>query len=198
MTLLEATRQALGPAPRKLSGRLSALFDPWPSWLVPTDEQARIKTVWRELLDQGDVVWGHVVSANQLLWAPGSITSVASVVHVAAGDRSVHIEELERAANRIPHVRADSVDEGLATLGASVAKEVGREFSLPVPPLVGDGRPLLFSTVLIAPHHLPLPYLAAGFLPLMASAKHREVILLPSRAWSADLVEAWTAFAAEP
>jgi hypothetical protein len=194
MSLLAATRAALGPAPRSLSRRVPPVSS-WPEWATRHDELSRVKDAYGPLLDRGEAQWGYAFIANVLLFEPGNSVSVAGVVHAPPGARGAHLEELERASEVLPTMKADAADPDIASLAASIAKETERFFSRPVPPVASGGVPLLCSTVMIDPSHLPYPYLAARFFPVMVSSERPEVIVLPWRAWAPDVVQAWTAVA---
>jgi hypothetical protein len=195
MGLLDRTRQQLGPAPRVI-GNQRVRFPP-PSWMSYSDALYRTYVDTDTLLCHGDVVWGRIVQANQLLFSAGPDDCPAAVLF--AEDRSFDTspQRLGRAADEVYDLKeAEAHDDAYRRIKEHLIDERERVWRMPIPAGIARGKPLALATVMIHRAALPLPYLATTYLPLVVAAEVPTVIVLPKALWAADLVQAWLDLAA--
>ncbi len=188
--LLARTRAALGAAPRQI--------DVWdhlepPRWMKADDPLRASYARRRDLLTSGDVVWGHVVQANTLLFKPGDKSSGACVVFGARADDDLGPDQLERAAAAIYALKGkEPQDAGLARVAAAVTDEMARYPPMDLPSAVTRGVAMRIGIVMVhRPADLPCAYLATTALPLVVSRARDELMVLPVRHWAKDLSDAW-------
>lgn len=196
-SLLDATREKLDAARPTL--KASRYHYPPPAWLRGADPLYGAYVHGERLLRNGEVVWGHVVQANTLLFSPASGHDCpAAVLHAedASCDHALH--RLSRAAHEAYELKEKRpVAAGYKEVGAYLADEHTRGSKMPVPPGIARGRRLVITDVLIHRAALPLPYLASTFFPVLVAPDIPTVILLPAPLWADDLVEAWRDISAE-
>lgn len=188
MTLLDRTRESFGPPRRTLEGFLQPKP---PAWMA-RDELRAFYDRFRPTLETGDLIWGHVVQANTILFRPGDEVSGAVVAYGTAPDRDVTPTELRRAASAAMAAKGKKqVDPALAFVGATLAAEYTRHPAIDLPPPVTRGVAMRMAIAVVHREFLPRGYLVSGLLPLVASPERDFVCLLPARYWAEDLVRGW-------
>jgi hypothetical protein len=192
--LLDETRRSFGAAPRTL-GTWDRLTPP--GWMKSDDPLRGTYEQLEGLLTNGDVIWGHVVQANTVLFRPRGDTAPAEVVYASSPGEEVPPERLRRAAGAAFALRARKLaDPGLARIAAALEAESERHAPLDLPDAVAHGVALRMATILVHRALLPSRHLSSCFLPLLANRSRDAVALLPCRYWSGDLVRGWFALGA--
>jgi hypothetical protein len=188
-TLLAKSRDSFGAAPRKV-----AAWDNLtpPSWMKQDDALRATYPRAIELLRTGDIVWGHVVQANSLLFAPGDSNGPAQVLFGARADVDLEPDVLRRASHAAFALRGRTLaDPALARIGRALAEETARHEPLDVPDAVTHGFPMRMAIVMVHRAQLPSKYLSSNVVPLLASRERDAATIFPSRYWSEDLVRGW-------
>lgn len=189
--LLDRTRESVKAArERGLRGR-RVRFSP-PDWLRPSDPLFETYARADALLRTGDVVWGHVVMANSLLFKPGKTDSPGDVLF--AEDRSFDhlLDRLARAANTLFALGQDKPPaEDYRAIVHHLTNDMDRAAKLPVPAAISRGARLFVSTVMFHRAGLPLGLLGSNFLPLLVAPNIAAVSVLPVALWADDLIAAW-------
>jgi hypothetical protein len=99
--VLEAVREALGPRPRVMDNDTVVTLTPTtPPWLPATDRLAGTYRELDRLLLEGDVVWGALVQANNLLFRPGPNDHPALALYAADRSFDDRPETLQAIARR--------------------------------------------------------------------------------------------------
>jgi hypothetical protein len=67
-----------------------------------------------------------------------------------------------------------------------------RAFGIPVPPSISPDLDCLTSTIFFVRKHLPVPYLANAYFPILVSPRDPKIVMVvPSRYWSWRMVLMW-------
>ena len=160
-----------------------------PPWVAGDDLQ-RLVNDYPKLLQQGRVVWAHLVQANNALFAPGKSDSPAELIYDPHG--RMQPEDLAPLAQRLFQLKGTQpADPDEARIAQHLTAEISRAFGMPVPRGISpDG--LLLSTVLVLRKHLPNQRLSLGHVPVLISdACPGSVMILPGRWWPRALAEQW-------
>jgi len=160
-----------------------------PPW-VAADELRQLFDDYPKLLQQGRVVWAHLIQANNSLFEPGPNDSPAEILYDPHG--RLQPAELAPLAHRLYLLKnTKPADPEEARIAEHLTGEMTRAFGMPVPRTI-SGAGLLESTLLIIRKHLPNRRLAAGYFPILISdACKGSAMILPSRWWPRALAEQW-------
>lgn len=192
---LDGCRRRLGARPRQFGwwDKVSYLHTARPAWCTSGDRLSLYFKHRGELLRGGQVVWGHVVQANRLLFSPGTANCPGDVVYGLPPDEDVGPEYLGGVARAVGSLKErPGGSPAMEALGAHLANERTRVFGLPVPPALSPLIPCALSTVFFDRKHLPGRVLRAPFFPLVVSARDpRIAMVLPARYWSPALCALW-------
>jgi len=194
--LLEQCRRNFGPPGRHFSlwDRLTYLRIGRPAWCDRSDGFGVFFNEKHYLLSHGDVVWGHVVQANDVLFRWGLVDSAAAFVYAADPHEVVDPDALADAAERLFALRETTPsDPELAPIAEFLADEWARPFGVAVPRSVCPQLGAQISASLVIRRHLPRRRLCGLLLPILLSPREPKVILpLPSRWWPEELVAWWS------
>jgi hypothetical protein len=193
--LLHECRQSFGRAPRVFPpGEQSYLTLKPPAWCrLRMDPLMRFYNSQQQIREQGHVVWGHLVQANQLLFEPGSDDCPASAIYSLDPWFDDHLDELADIASRLFDLKGrQSTDPLAAQIARYLTAETERQVSLPVPRHWTQGREVFIGDVMVHRKHLPTGYLAQSFFPV-AVLPHHGMMIVPSRYWGESLLAAWQA-----
>lgn len=197
--LLDECAARFGTAPRTFSflERRVYLRYPRPAWLKadPTDGIGIIFDRAEAILRDGSLRWGFIVQANELLFEPGRIDCPATIAFgTDDGDPMLplELEPIVGAVAALKETRPE--DPALAPVARHLTEELRREYGLPLPASLTDGRRVAMSTTMILRKHLPLGRLCAPVVPLLADPEHDGVVIpLPERWWPERLAAWWSA-----
>jgi hypothetical protein len=193
-TLLDETRQLLGPAPRSIVTRDNLVP---PSWMKQGDPLRRGYEGWVDLLLNGDLIWGHLVQANATLFRPGNEAAPAQVIYGARSDEDISPDRLRRIAiATIGFKGRNGLAPPLDRVAAALTAETGRHDPFDLPAAITHGVEARLAIVMVHREHLPTRMLSSFFLPLVASSARDAVAILPRRHWGGDLVRGWYGLAA--
>jgi hypothetical protein len=196
MSTIESVRQAVGQPPRVFPDRLHHyLRVRKPNWLwydltdalrLPYRYQQRIR-------DQGKVVWGAVVQANQTLFVPDPIDAPASVIFSEDPWFDDHPTALVRIADALYKLKgtqpADAQRRAFADL---LTVETARGMRFPVPTSMSGGRAVYHSSIVLPRKHLPGGRLGDRLLPIFLDpADTGAVLLVPAAYWPRRFLASW-------
>jgi hypothetical protein len=197
---IEACRLRLGEPPRSLPeaerdrfrlrvpflARLLAWFGLDPIMKVPAATPT--------LRDQGQVVWGHLVQGNRLLFDPRNRKTLpARVIYGIGTAFDDRLGLLADAAQRLcALVGGPQGDPELVNLAALMADETQRASRLLLPGRLCEGEDVYFTTCFLQPSHLAGSCLRGQFFPLLiCPARTEAVMVVPSEYWPEELRAAW-------
>jgi hypothetical protein len=191
--LLDETRRTFGAAPRKV-GSWDKVTPP--GWMKADDPLQRFYGRFEDLLANGDVIWGHVVQANALLFRPGPEAAPAHVLYGVSVEnedpREVPPERLRAAAGVAYALKGRKLaDPALARVAAALEAETERHPPLDLPDFVTRGHSMRMAVVMVHRVFLPSRHLASSFIPLLVSRSRDAATLLPCRYWAEDLARGW-------
>ncbi|MBT3201534.1 MAG: hypothetical protein HN350_16655 [Phycisphaerales bacterium] len=194
--LLEIARENFGaPGQRSFSwlDKLFYLNIKKPFWCTQGDDLfAMFREKW-QVLNDGIVVWAHIVQANTLLFERGMANCPASVIFTPTPDSVVDPDELGPIARSLFELKNTSPDAPkLAEFADNLTDEMVRTFGLPVPEQISAIPNLFEATTFVTRKHLPNRILSASFFPLVVrSSPPYYNFPLPSRYWPKPLIAFW-------
>lgn len=165
-----------------------------PEWMEEDDELAAIYREQARLLADGDVVWGWIVQANSKLYDDdGDLAHPGTMVYYErpTNDESLEtLAEVARALGDLKGTRPDDPEE--RAYADMLTGEVERAMTLRPPRSIIGDLPIRSTGVMFHRKHLPVPYLANQFLPILTTrSPSGAAMVLPARFWAADLLDAW-------
>ncbi len=198
---LQHCRERLGEAPRRFSllDRIRYLRIGKPGWAY-ADELKRFFELRARLLECGRVTWAHLIQAKRLLFAPGRYDHPGELVYASDPSRPVALATLARVASELFSLKGtQQSDPKFAEISRYLGEETIRVFGLAVPQLVSHGAPCAVSTTFFARKHLPGGILSSSSFPILVlDEKPTAAMVIPSRFWSASLVDHWMSDAILP
>ena len=161
---------------------------------VPPALRARLNRCCRCLLLEGEVVWGALVQANNLLFKPGPNDHPAMTIYAADRSFSGRLEDLRAVAHRLYRLKNTTPeDRDARLLAAAITGEIERGLGWAVPPSLTGGREVLSTTFMVFRDHLPGRLLRSGWFPLLIHDDTPAVVIVPSVYWPRELVQRWSA-----
>jgi hypothetical protein len=190
---LAACRAAIGDPPRSFEDDdLAYLLPAPPDWLDPSDPFTYYFEDRRRILHEARVVWGVIVQANNLLFAPGAQDHPADVLFAPSPDQVQDPDTLLVVSERLFTLKETTPDDAdLARFAHHLTNERERDFAMHVPEWLSAGVEMEMSAAMLHRAHLPSGFLRRGTFPLLVASDPRLVMVLPQRYWPAGLVEWW-------
>jgi hypothetical protein len=193
-TWIQQTRINLGATPRSLAPD-PYLTPPYADWLQylphePLLEQYRQHAF---LFQQGEVNWGTLVQANNLIFEPGEHNAHAAL---ALFSPEAHFDETPDQLRQIAEALYDLREKRqrlpeLKALARQLDDESRRYGRRPLPTSLTGGRTVFLVDVMIHREHLPGGYLDGVIFPLIHHPQTWTVWIVPSRFWPAGFIDAW-------
>jgi hypothetical protein len=146
------------------------------------------------LRDHGQLLWGHLVQANQLLFDPENRhTLAANVIYSTDPFLNGRVAVLARIAPGLFSQKGTvNADRDLKEFVRAITNERERILRRKLPRGYCGGRSVYFATFFIQPSHLPDKCLTRPAFPLLAHYERTEaVMILPSRFWPPELIAQW-------
>ena len=166
-----------------------------PPWLrhSPGDDMEHLFRAQEELYRSGEIVWGHVVQANSLLFQPGNIDSPAEVIYSLDDPRGIDPRHLKHVSRQLSALKGRTPHDPQArAIADHLTDEWTRRFGLAVPTELSGPVPMLLSTIFVSRRHLPSAFLCMSLIPLLVSPQPPHfAIPLPSLYWPTELRESW-------
>ena len=191
---IDVCRSRLGPPPREFSAEDLSHLRIW-AWhpLLWIDSLMWIYAKQGTVRRQGEVVWGHIVQANNQLFQEGSLDLPADVLYSFDPYFDTAVDELGEIAGGLFELKDSRPrDKSLRPIANHLTDETTRAWKLPVPTAVTGGREVFLTTIMVVRKHLPQRHLAAPFFPLLACRSGTAAALIvPHRYWPPELLEFW-------
>jgi hypothetical protein len=193
-------RENFGSPPRQLghenqeSFRLQLSFLLRLVFLLSGDKLRKVLHDQPLLRDHGQVVWGFLVQANQILFHPSNRRVLpANVIYSPDTYFDDRVPELQDVAQGLFRLKGTSPrDKELKRFARAITDELARTMRLPLPRSLSEDKEAYFTTCLIQPSHLPGGHLAGGFFPLViCPEKTMAVMILPAHYWAEELRDFW-------
>jgi hypothetical protein len=193
--IIRNIRLRLGEPPRNFGRKeMGYLRIKPPAWCKPAVDE--LHAVYRDLellLTHGTAVWGALVQANDLLFAPGPQDSPGVAIYTPEPHWHDDLMRLSEMAKTVFALKTGGgKTEQEREIGAWLADERKRFMSHPLPASIARESPVVASAVMFSRKHLPGGVLSCGFFPLLVHAKTKAALIVPARYWDAELVNIWT------
>ncbi|MBL8889841.1 MAG: hypothetical protein JNL67_07660 [Planctomycetaceae bacterium] len=194
--LLETARRNFGPpGTRKFSwlDKMFYLHIPTPSWCDSNDDLFAVFQNQQQLLENGVVVWAHIIQANCLLFEPGKANCPASVVFSPDTTLNLKPSGLGKVAQALFRLKGTAPSQAdLKEFADNLTDETTRTFGLKVPSSISPRVDLYEASTFVTRKHLPTRILSLPFFPLLVAPKPPYYnIPLPSKYWPSQLVDSW-------
>lgn len=205
--LIQQCRVKFGPSPRKFewwqvgqsvgfwpirewAKQYRYYFPDPPAWCVD-DPLIQLFQDRKKLLQNGRVVWAHLLQANSLLFNPGFGDSPASIVYGLDAAWDDETDLLQTIAHKLHGLKGSVPDEPqLRPIAAHLTSEMDRSMKMLVPDPICRGRELVATSIMVHRKHLPSGYLTGGLLPLIINPRETAcTMILPSRFWPPALLD---------
>lgn len=195
--MLSECRENFGGTPRQFPiwDRLNYLRISKPSWLRsnPSDRLNQLVSQSSQVFQDGVLVWGQVVQANQLLFEPGKVNCPALLLYAPDSELQMDPTLLEDVAMRSYELKGTQPREkDRIELAKQLTDETARPMGLQVPRSVCSIGSLVMSCTICVRHHFPKRHLRGNIFPLVRHKNDPSLILpLPGRYWAKRLIEWW-------
>lgn len=190
------SRSTFGPAPRRFSWfrRWFSLEIPRPDWLRSEDELNRQFERQRELLENGEVVLGCFVQANNTLFQPLKNDAPGDIVYPSRPELRVRPGEMLRIAKALAGLKGTTPsDPQTRRFADTITGELERSLGVPVPQSIAFGTECRMTSVLVHRKHLPNRLLTFQLVPLLILPDSPgSVMILPCQFWPFEFRELWT------
>ena len=165
-----------------------------PKWLDEEDGLYETHKDRQLLVQEGRLVWAHIVQANTMLFEAGNVDCPACVV--IGDDESVdgRILSLKTAGSDIFAMKgkvAEHDDPSLKPFAEMVTDEKARPMGMAIPPSLSEKK-IIFSTLLIRRKLLPDKMLSMSWFPVFVlPEKSVGCEMLHKSYWSKELRRLW-------
>ena len=205
---LAEARQSFGKGPRKFDDATQSYLYMPEAWIfslmffVPLCKLIK-KSRQKRIFEKGQVVWGHIIQANNTLWVPATREAMQSkgtdfypgeLVFSPDPKKQVTPEFLGEVAERLVGLREKpSNAPELKQISDYLRAETVRAYGWAVPPRLSPKVDCCISTTVFLRKHLPGGYLTEAFMPIVISDQPPYYAMpLPARYWPPDFIEYWT------
>jgi hypothetical protein len=196
VSILRSCRERFGLAPRAYGpeDRIALRPELEQAFVQSNDRLLRILKDQEILLARGQVVWGQLIQANQILFDPKNrMTCPANVLYSTDPFFDGRLSLLSSMARGLfaqkGSTRANRELQGFVD---AVTNERARVLRREMPHSYTGGRSVCFATCFIQPAHLPHGYLNRPSFPVIVNPEETPaMMLLPARYWPSELVEHW-------
>lgn len=166
-----------------------------PFWLDSSDPMSEIYSKKSILLQQGEIVYAHIVQANTILFKRfPPFDCPAQIVYSSEPYFSMHPEVLQDIAWGIYKYKGramDTVPDDWKEVARVITDEYDRsdfKFSLNV-----DGQAVEYYLIPTMIHRKMLPKgkLCGNLLPVLTVPGCKQVMILPKKYWTKEFSKAW-------
>lgn len=194
--VIRACRDRFGPIPRSCrpEDQISVSAELKKVFVECKDDLLTILKNQKVLLTGGEVVWGHLVQANQMLFDPNNLTTCpANVIYSTDPFFDGRVSLLSGMARGLFAQKGSTkADREMQKFVDIITDEYVRVLRKEMPHSYTGERSVSFATCLIDPAHLPFGYLSRSSFPVIIKPKVTEIMMiLPSRFWPEELVHQW-------
>lgn len=166
-----------------------------PNWIKKNDD-SRFECIYDEqelLINEGKIVYGRIVHANDSLFQPGFSDSPACIVFSEDNYFDEHINELSEVANSLYALKRRQIeDEKLKKFADDITDEMTVLYNVQVPKLITKNKSVYYTTIMVHRKHLPERYLKLIWFPvLVLPIRTKAAMILPSKYWPKQLKKMW-------
>ena len=162
-----------------------------PYWLQATDALSEILKQQSLLLMEGKIVWGALVQANKLLFAPGDVDCPALLVHSSDAYFDARPQELRLIGHTIFGLKeTHPSDPALKAVAQLVSDEMDRSMGFKLPP-VFSSKAMRAAAFMVFRKHIPNGVLSAGSFPLLTHPSTDAVMIVPFEFWPIEMIVMW-------
>jgi len=163
-----------------------------PAWLSAHPLQTTVANQ-KFLLEKGEVVWGAMLQANTLLFAPGPDDHPAAIIFSRDPHFASRPGALSAIAGHLISFKKDSeqAPEDCRAIADWLANETSTEHH-PIPTRIST-QPVAAASMMVFRKHLPPSEfrLTSSLFPLLVHEATDAVIVAPCKFWPLDLINAW-------
>ncbi len=195
--MLHDTRRKFGGPPRRLDGDAIRGIRTSPPDFLHTNPNDALWLQYRQrhaIFTHGEVVWGQVVQANNVLYDDAQPHD-APAAYIYSLDEFFEddVMALAEIADTLYAIKGEATDNPATQRFADMlGNEYERQLLLQVPYDLTDGRDVYYTCGVIPRGYLPVPQLAAPLFPLViVPGKTEATWVLPSMWWSQELIDMW-------
>ncbi|MCM8531565.1 MAG: suppressor of fused domain protein [Lentisphaeraceae bacterium] len=155
-----------------------------------------LRDIYRDcelLRTEGQIVWGHIIQANELLFDPSAKQNCpAAALYSLDPYYDGNLEELEFIAGSLFDLKGVETSANLQKFSDILADERTTQMKLKIPHELTGGRDVFYTSIMVHRNQLPVPFLAASAFPLLVHKNRtHSTMILPSKYWSNDMVGYW-------
>jgi hypothetical protein len=145
------------------------------------------------LLRKGNIVWGHLVQANNNLFEPGPHDRPAVVTYSADPVFDDRPDLLAAIASRLYDLKETLPDDPAEREWAEIITDgLNRGMGYVSPKSCTYGRDARSSSVMVFRRDIPCGYLRQSLFPLLIHPDTTAVAIIPLQYWPAELVRRWS------
>jgi hypothetical protein len=184
---IQNSRNIFNGAPRQFGiwGKLYHKIRP-PGWMRESKD-TRFLQLYRDqdiLLQNGMVVWGQIIQANELLYDFGLADHPAAVIYSLDTAIDANPMILEDAAAILFDTKGEQTNPELQLFADKLEDEYVVDWNIPVPLSITSNIQCFYMTTMIVRKHLPKMKLAGSLFPLLICPGRTEVgMVLPGKYW---------------
>ena len=176
---------------RMTERRLAALAGRAPLWVKPEHSLYEVFRQQTLLLREGQIVWGALVQANSLLFAPGPADLPAMLVYSPDPHFDARPAELRLIGSKLFALKGTQPeDPELLALARLITEEVDHSMGLRLPP-VFSAQDMRSAVFMVFRDHLPNEILSGGTFPILMHPSTPAVMIVPFEFWPAELTILW-------
>ncbi len=174
--LLEVCRDNFGSPRREFSWWKRRKLRIDADWDTETDEIDKIFERYWEILEYGDVRWGYIIQANNLLYEYGFAECPAVILYCEGPNPYTSPEILEKVNDGVRElVFSKSKNEKLQNIVDHLENHSSRFFGMEIP--ISTHHSFRMSTSLIFRHFLPETTLNFPYLPIVVANDDSGVLV---------------------
>ena len=123
----------------------------------------------------GQVVWGHIIQANEQLYEPDDSSNCpAAIVYSIDAYYLAHPEELGDIASMLFDLKGTQTNPELQQFSDLLANERETQMYLPIPESLTGGRRVIYTSIMVHRHHLPTNFLSSSLFPLLVAPQQTD------------------------
>jgi hypothetical protein len=189
--LLEECQRCIGPAPRQLSFWERWKKPPLPFWAL-YDPIQRMERQRSALIENGTVVWAHLIQANVSMFKPGIQSAPGDIVFSPYPSIEVNPDYLQEFARALFKIKNDNENEFRdSDFGKHIQNDRDRSYGIDCPLI--NNYELRISTILFHRQDFPFGFLIFSYFPVLV-LPDGAVCVLPKKYWPEILVRHWVRY----
>lgn len=166
-----------------------------PSW-IEGDRMGEHFTDFKELMENGEIIWGVVIQANSLLFSEGDDDCPGELVYSCEPGFD-DLKALIEIKDKIADLKGtEPEDPRLNEIAFYLTDEMVRVFGLDVPESIAGSLKCKISTTFFMRKHFPDRVLSRGIMPILVYEKGENTYatVVPSDFWPEYFTDWWESF----